>query len=71
MNVQDVGLAKGSSVIKRELEKELNLLRSTHARTLQGTDDVPVVDHIFLGREERDFEFSDLPMKVLSSIWTH
>ncbi len=55
-------------MIRRELEKELTLLRSTHARTLQGTDDVPVVDHMFLGREDNDFEFNDLPMKVTKFI---
>jgi hypothetical protein len=61
---QDVGLAKGSAVIRRELEKELNLLRDTHSRTLQGTDDIPVVDHMFLGRVGHDFNFDDVPLKV-------
>ena len=63
-NKQDVGLAKGSGVIRRELQRELNLLRDTHSRSLQGTNDTPVVDHMFLGREGHDFDFQDLPMKV-------
>jgi len=63
-NKQDAGLAKGSGVIKRELQKELNLLRDTHSRSLQGTNDSPVVDHTYLGRKGHDFEFQDLPMKV-------
>ena len=67
-NKQDVGLAKGSGVIRRELQRELNLLRDTHSRSLQGTTDTPVVDHMFLGREGHDFEFQDLPMKVMNAI---
>ena len=64
-NKQDVGLAKGSGVIRRELQRELNLLRDTHSRSLQGTNDTPVADHVFLGHEGQDFEFQDLPMKVI------
>ena len=66
-NKQDVGLAKGSGVIRRELQRELNLLRDTHSRSLQGTNDTPVVDHAFLGHEGQDFDFLDLPMKVTIS----
>ena len=67
-NKQDVGLAKGSGVIRRELQRELNLLRDTHSRSLQGTTDTPVVDHMFLGREGHDFELQDLPMKVMNAL---
>ena len=63
-NKQDVGLAKGAAVVRRELQRELNLLRATHSRSLQGTNDTPVTDHVFLGHEGQDFEFQDLPMKV-------
>ena len=63
-NKQDVGLAKGAAVVRRELQRELNLLRATHSRSLQGTNDTPVADHVFLGHEGQDFEFQDLPMKV-------
>ena len=66
-NKQDAGLAKGAGVIRRELQKELNLLRDTHSRSLQGTNDSPVVDRAFLGRKGQDFEFQDLPMKVISA----
>jgi len=62
-NKQDLSLSKGSSLIRRELEKELGLLRETHARTLQGTDD-SAADHIFLGKEGQDFAFEDLKSKV-------
>ena len=65
-NKQDVGLAKGAAVVRRELQRELNLLRATHSRSLQGTNDTPVADHVFLGHEGQDFEFQDLPMKVIS-----
>ena len=60
---QDMGLSKGATLIRRELEKEIHLLRETHARTLQGTDD-SALNHIFLGKAGQDFVFDDLPNKV-------
>lgn len=63
-NKQDLTLAKGASVIERELAKEIGLLRETHSRTLKGTDG-NAIDHIFLGKEGKDFAFSDLKAKVL------
>ena len=53
------------SVIRRELEKELNLLRATHSRTLHGTDgNLESGDLVQIGKDGEDFEFNDLPMKV-------
>merc|ERR1712142_305842 len=67
-NKQDVSLsAKGAAVIEREVTKEIGLLRETHARLLDGTTSDSAnaaLDHIFLGREGKDFEFSDLKAKV-------
>ena len=62
-NKQDLTLAKGASVIERELAKEIGLLRETHSRTLEGTDG-NAIDHIFLGKEGKEFAFSDLKAKV-------
>jgi len=62
-NKQDLTLAKGSSVIQRELSKEIGLLRDTQAGTLQGTDG-SVLDHIFLGKQGKDFSFADLKASV-------
>ena len=65
-NKQDLSLsAKGASVIEREMAKEIGLLRETHARLLDGTDAAAAAtDHVFLGKEGKDFEFSDLKAKV-------
>jgi len=62
-NKQDMTLAKGSSVIERELAKEIGLLRETHSKSLQGTDG-NVINHVFLGKIGKDFAFSDLKAKV-------
>ena len=62
-NKQDLNLAKGSSVIERELAKEIGLLRETHSGVLQGTDG-SALNHIFLGKEGRDFAFSDLKAPI-------
>jgi len=64
-NKQDLTLsAKGAAVIEREMTKEIGLLRETHARLLDGTNNEGVADHVFLGKEGKDFEFSDLKAKV-------
>ena len=69
-NKQDLTLsAKGAAVIEREMTKEISLLRETHARLLDGTDNEGVADHVFLGKEGKDFEFSDLKAKV--NIFVH
>jgi len=62
-NKQDLTLAKGASVIERELAKEIGLLRETHAGTLQGTDG-SVLNHKFLGKQDKDFSFADLKASV-------
>ena len=64
-NKQDMTLAKGSTVIERELAKEIGLLRETHSKSLQGTDG-NVINHVFLGKVGKDFVFSDLKAKVLT-----
>ena len=62
-NKQDMALNKSASVIERELVKEISLLRETHAGTLQGTDG-SIANHIFLGKEDKDFSFADLKVPV-------
>ena len=56
-------MAKGSSVIERELAKEIGLLRETHSGVLQGTDGT-AINHVFLGKEGKDFTFSDIKAPV-------
>ena len=62
--LQDLNLAKGEGVIKRELEKELQLLRATHARTLEGTSGDRGVERADIGSGDSEFSFNNLPMKV-------
>ena len=62
-NKQDMTMNKGASVIERELAKEIGLLRDTHAGTLQGTDG-SMDNHIFLGKQDKDFSFADLKVPV-------
>ena len=50
---------------RQKISKEIELLRETHSRTLEGTDG-NAVDHIFLGKVGKDFAFSDLKAKVLT-----
>ena len=38
-------------------------MRETHARTLQGTDG-SITNHIFLGKQDKDFSFADLKVPV-------
>ena len=45
-------------------------MRETHARLLDGTNADTAgnaADHVFLGKEGKNFEFSDLKAKVLLS----
>lgn len=67
-NKQDVGLqAKGARVIERELAKEIGVLRETHANLLLGTDGSSATSDgstVFLGKQGKDFEFSDLHANV-------
>lgn len=68
-NKQDVELqAKGARVIERELAKEIGKLRDekAQARDLQDSSGTygGNLKHTFLGKEGKDFEFSDLRAKV-------
>jgi len=63
-NKQDLTLAKGAKVIRSQLEKEITTLRVTRSAALQGTDDSDS-NFTFLGRRDKDFDFSDLkPLNV-------
>ena len=62
-NKQDMTMNKGASVIKRELAKEIGILRETHAGTLQSPDG-SITSHIFLGKQDKDFSFADLKVPV-------
>lgn len=61
--MQDLSLAKGKNVIQKELEKEMELLRGTHSRTLQETNDQSV-ERVEIGQDGAEFQFHHLPMKV-------
>ncbi|KAK2576000.1 hypothetical protein KPH14_007359 [Odynerus spinipes] len=61
-NKQDQTMAKGCSVIKSLLEKELNLLRLTKTNQLEATDASSA--NAFLGKSGKDFEFDHLNSKV-------
>lgn len=62
-NKQDSAMAKGSTVIKTLLEKELNLVRQTRTNQLQSVDN-SVSNVVFLGRQGKDFEFAQLQQHV-------
>ncbi|KZC14536.1 Signal recognition particle receptor subunit beta, partial [Dufourea novaeangliae] len=61
-NKQDQPMAKGSSVINTLLEKEMNLLRMTKTSQLEATD--PSSENVYLGKEGKDFEFSQLDTHI-------
>ncbi|ESO09666.1 hypothetical protein HELRODRAFT_92244, partial [Helobdella robusta] len=58
-NKQDLGFAKGSTLIKSALEKELNQLRHTKSAALDGVDGKSSTSNC-LGNPRKDFSFSDL-----------
>lgn len=62
-NKQDEALAKGDAVIKSLLEKEFNLVRQTRSSQLQAVDQQNA-DSTFLGRTDKDFDFSHISQKV-------
>ncbi|XP_055310583.1 signal recognition particle receptor subunit beta [Sitodiplosis mosellana] len=62
-NKQDETFAKGSSVVKPLLEKELNLVRNTRQNQLQSVDN-STSDVVFLGKQGKDFEFVHLSQSV-------
>jgi len=59
-NKQDHDLAKRHTAVKSMLETEINTLRKTRSGALESTSDDSGSDDIFLGREDRDFEFSHM-----------
>lgn len=61
-NKQDLPMAKGSTVIKTLLEKEINLLRLTKTGQLDQTDSSS--SNAFLGKRGKDFEFSYLDTPI-------
>lgn len=61
-NKQDQTMAKGCTVVKTLLEKEMNLLRLTKTNQLEATDATSI--NVFLGRQGKDFEFSHLDTTV-------
>ncbi|OQR72128.1 signal recognition particle receptor subunit beta-like [Tropilaelaps mercedesae] len=61
-NKHDDDLAKSSAVIRSNLEKELNVLRKTQTSKLATTEGVQL-GHT-LGKENKPFEFNDLPQKI-------
>lgn len=57
-------MAKGASVIKPLLEKELNVIRQTRTNRLQSVDNSSAADDVFLGRAGKDFAFTHLAQDV-------
>ncbi|XP_068753421.1 signal recognition particle receptor subunit beta-like [Montipora capricornis] len=63
-NKQDLTMAKSQSVIKPQLEKEINTIRITRAAALQGQDGGSTTA-VYVGKKDKEFEFSHvLPVKV-------
>lgn len=63
-NKQDVSMAKSAKLVQQQLEKELNTLRVTQSAvpsTLEGSNLQTTTQ---LGKKGKDFEFSQLPMKI-------
>ncbi|XP_029471046.1 signal recognition particle receptor subunit beta [Rhinatrema bivittatum] len=61
-NKQDITMAKSAKLIQQQLEKELNTLRVTRSAaptTMDGSGAAPQ-----LGKKGKEFDFSQLPMKV-------
>ncbi|XP_063264779.1 ovotransferrin-like [Prinia subflava] len=61
-NKQDVTMAKSAKLIQQQLEKELNTLRVT--RSAAPTSLEATGGPAQLGKKGKDFDFSQLPMKV-------
>lgn len=62
-NKQDITMAKSAKLIQQQLEKELNTLRVTRSAapsTLDSSSTAPAQ----LGKKGKEFEFSQLPLKV-------
>ncbi|KAI1235745.1 hypothetical protein IHE44_0001829, partial [Lamprotornis superbus] len=63
-NKQDVTMAKSAKLIQQQLEKELNTLRVTRSAAPTSLDGSATGGPAQLGKKGKDFEFSQLPMKV-------
>ncbi|XP_055426097.1 signal recognition particle receptor subunit beta [Bubalus kerabau] len=62
-NKQDITMAKSAKLIQQQLEKEINTLRVTRSAapsTLDSSSTAPAQ----LGKKGKEFEFSQLPLKV-------
>ncbi|XP_061829064.1 signal recognition particle receptor subunit beta [Nerophis lumbriciformis] len=62
-NKQDVTMAKSAKLIQQQLEKEMNTLRVTRSAALSSQDG-SAGGSLYLGKKGKDFQFSQLPMKV-------
>ncbi|XP_077422390.1 signal recognition particle receptor subunit beta [Vanacampus margaritifer] len=62
-NKQDITMAKSAKLIQQQLEKELNTLRVTRSAALSSQDG-SAGGSVYLGKKGKDFDFSQLPMKV-------
>ncbi|XP_034461054.1 signal recognition particle receptor subunit beta [Hippoglossus hippoglossus] len=62
-NKQDITMAKSAKLIQQQLEKELNTLRVTRSAALSSQDG-SIGGSMYLGKKGKDFEFSQLPVKV-------
>ncbi|NWH76750.1 SRPRB protein, partial [Piaya cayana] len=63
-NKQDVTMAKSAKLIQQQLEKELNTLRVTRSAAPTSLDSSAGGGPAQLGKKGKDFDFSQLPMKV-------
>ncbi|XP_025934383.1 ovotransferrin-like [Apteryx rowi] len=63
-NKQDVTMAKSAKLIQQQLEKELNTLRVTRSAAPTSLDGSAAGGPTQLGKKGKDFDFSQLPMKV-------
>lgn len=64
-NKQDLTLAKECEAIKAVLEKEITALRITRqAKPVSMDGGASDSNQLFLGKKDKDFQFSDLSMKV-------
>ncbi|KAJ1527087.1 hypothetical protein ONE63_008627 [Megalurothrips usitatus] len=60
---QDQPMAKGSTLLQTNLERELNLLRDTRDKQLDSLSE-KAVKQSYLGKEGKDFTFSQLSVQV-------
>ncbi|XP_074819359.1 ovotransferrin-like [Natator depressus] len=63
-NKQDITMAKSAKLIQQQLEKELNTLRVTRSAAPSTLDGLTSSGTAQLGKKGKEFDFSQLPMKV-------